>query len=63
MLVKNLVDQISTPNGDTLICLVCAGRWSANKGDYWDLAPNTELTCCNEPLMLGRVKEIIEFAA
>lgn len=62
MLVKDLPEQIGLDikpeiKGLFLQCVLCGTRYSANKGDYFMLADDHDLTCCEEPLLLCR-KEV-----
>lgn len=32
-----------------LLCPTCGGEWSADAGDYCQLADDDKITCCGEP--------------
>lgn len=37
-----------------LYCRVCGGEYSAHRGDYFAVAPEGEITCCDVPCVLVR---------
>lgn len=52
--VKDLTDQIGTIGPRPfLVCPLCRDRFSANRGDYFLLSPDTLMECmeCGVPLM------------
>ena len=59
--VAQLTNQIGVPGPHPfLYCAICGGQYSANRGDYFAAAPDTVLTCCNEPMRLVRQHTIFE---
>lgn len=49
--------------GTMLLCRECLSEYSANAHDYFAAAPDTELTCCDAPLVLVRKSVVFEEVA
>ena len=45
---------VSPRAGDLLQCAICAGEYSATRGDYFMAHPGDTPMCCGEPLTLVR---------
>ena len=45
VLKKDLKDQITTGGNEFLKCFECECEYSANSGDYWDLADDHQFKC------------------
>jgi len=61
MLRKDLPDLFNKIGQHIFLnCSICGGEYSAHKGDYFLLANDQEMMCCNEPMELVRKTEVIE---
>lgn len=51
--VRDLKDQTGARGPHSvLFCTRCRAEYSANRGDYFMLAKDSELRCCNAPMRL-----------
>ena len=56
--VKDLKAQTGISGTNTILyCWFCNSEYSANLCDYWNVSPEHEFHCCNEPLELY-IKEV-----
>ncbi len=58
--VKDL--PVNPAAGVQLKCWSCHAEYSAHRHDYFLAAPNTVMTCCDEPLELLRKRTVWEAA-
>jgi hypothetical protein len=46
--------------GVKLFCPKCRAEYSATRGDYFLSAPDTLMTCCDQPMRLVREHRVLE---